>query len=339
MYNLRFTASTLKLLLDFKQSSALYPSSELMLLFADLLVVSEQIEIERFLALHAYEYFYAGKRLRPSLVDFQAWVHIWTETTDPQIIKVEIVDSAGLSLWSAYVIAVAREVLERKSLSYRFRLKFPKYLKSEWLKSTDSTGLKTKSSSKHLSVLIAADLVGAEEEVADKDESETSLEIKPKKDSAGLLAFAQKRAATVLETSSKKVRFLPPGRMYKHQKTFRVGADVSTPVRMVFYKHHGQVRPSYYGVKKMGPVFPRTRCSVKKILPDEEYLYDSDEEWVEGDGESIGEESFESDEDEDEDAGWIEPDNTNEALFRRGQLPRIDYPVCQEYPLDEACAD
>lgn len=311
MYNLRFSVYALKLLIEFKHSKEMFPSSELLLLFADLLMLPDtSLDPAEYLARESFEYFYSGKRNGLDFEEFSKRINEWSVQNKVKIISAQIHTADKNISSTAFFIVADNSVALKINAIQKMRLECRKMIA---MYQKERLCIKKK-----LFVDISEDIIdGASEEVlAGK----------------GMLAFATKRGADNL-FPQKRTKTVAYGKMYKNAKTLRVDPRIQNKVRMVFYKLHFQVRPAYYNIKVPSP-YKNRRNSLAKLLLEHEYENNSDEEWIEGDGEDIEEESFESDEDEEGDQEWIEPD-AEYAIFRKGQLPRIDYPYCREYALSE----
>ncbi|KAI5125401.1 hypothetical protein NEPAR04_0334 [Nematocida parisii] len=343
--NLRFSIDALQMLIDFKASKDIYPSRELMTLFSDLLPITSDSCLPSFLAECAYEYFYCSKQEGvPTREEFLEWTKNWMESTSARILRISlprdksVADEAGTHSITTgkqeknFLIIDSKEI-SKNSPVHKSRREFIQNLKNRQ-KETDP-------SIKRVRMSMSEDILEARKEVLKitrtpkpriKDVPiESSKSIK-----SNLLFFMTKRSTECTDKAS-NLFIKYPGIFYGNISTIRRCKEISIPTRMVFYQIHGQIRPPFYAVKDsknaLNPAHTRNSC--RKILPEEEYLYDSEEEWVEEDGESIDKDSSESDEEESEDAEWVEKD-TNELFFGKGQLPRIDYPVFTVRMVDEA---
>ncbi|OAG29915.1 hypothetical protein NEDG_01462 [Nematocida displodere] len=347
MYNSRFSTSALKMLIDFKRGKEVFPPEELMLSFVDLLSVPPRASISEHLAKESFEYFYAGKKDVPPYTRFLEWTSRWTKRAGVHHVHIEVSNQKEGICSGFSILAVESKLIAERTRACQARRGFVRSVQVAFRTILQTVGrLKVKLSEDLLHYIAPALELCPEAKAPPKPQtSQTSqtpqtsqMSQKPPKPqtSSSLLAFATKKEATEARAEA-KVKIALPGRLYPKKTTTRMVPEVAAPIRMVFFKHHGEIRPPYYNAKHPGKRL-QARNSLKKILQEEDYAYNSEEEWVEGDGESINEDSLESDDEEGEDEGWIEPD-TNEVLFTKGQLPRLDHPFCREYALDETVAE
>ncbi|KAI5188438.1 hypothetical protein NECID01_0069 [Nematocida sp. AWRm77] len=376
MHNLRFSTHALKLLLEFKRSKERFPSDGHLAMYADLLPVPVLEKIPEWLSAESFEYFYSGKAGAPALEEFTKRVEEWSACAKIRTVQVEVYsEQTGLSFVS-HVLAVDAQSVGRGSAVHRARRRFARKVGAECSRNLGisekfqvrlSENILAQSGDGRASMGEDAPEggSGSEEECENVGSANTSSnskgnskgkgntssnskgntnskgkdggknkESKPPANQQTLLSFAVKNTAESKPRALTRTRTVLPGRMQRSVGTFRVSSDVKKPVRMVFFKLHGQIRPPCYQARESRQRV-RVRNSLRKIFTDEEYLYNSEDEWVEGDGEDITDESSESYEEEEEAQEWIEED-TEEGLIRKGQLPKLDHPVCVEYPVNEA---
>ncbi|KAI5192060.1 hypothetical protein NEMIN01_1808 [Nematocida minor] len=340
--NLRFSVDTLRLLIEFKMSSDRFPDRHLMNLFCDLLPVDGVCCLLSFLAENSYEYFYSCRAAdSPSKEEFSEWVRNWMQLSGARRLKVEVSrdklktppEKEGVPAEESaptYFVVVDSTEISKNSLSYKARKKLIHEIKEKQRLFQPEK--------KRVRVSVSEDILKCAKKEAAPEESTAPEPIKEKKSApkSSLLSFITKKDEPH-EESFRKTQMKVSGIFHGNTATIRHCKEIAKPIRMVFYQIHGQVRPPYYAVKTRTSkpnVCSSRRNSVKRMLPPEDYMYDSDEEWVEGDGESIDEDSIESDEEESEDAEWVEED-TNEIFFSKGQLPRMDHPLFTVLLVDE----
>ncbi|KAI5181635.1 hypothetical protein NEOKW01_1811 [Nematocida sp. AWRm80] len=301
MFNLRYSGHALKALLEFKGSKEMYPTEEQLIMYLDLLQVPGPIINAKEIFTEAYEYFYSHKKNSILLEVFLKWITDWSTRVNLRTLKTQL-DTERI----VYLIIVDTSVISTNSRAYQCRERLTKNISSFYREVTESN--------KRIKPVYS-------ENILENTAKNAGM--------SGLLAFVKRKETTESTFETTKTRILPLGRMHKNITTFRKSSEIRTPVRMVFYKHHGQIRPAYYNIKQPRTMY--TRITIRKILPEEEYLYDSEEEWIEGDGESVDKEEQESEEEPlEEDILWIEPD-AEDNLFRKGQLPTLDHPNCYHF--------
>ncbi|KAI5171962.1 hypothetical protein NEFER03_1227 [Nematocida sp. LUAm3] len=349
MYNLRYSTHALRMLSLFKRSKEIFPPEEAVAIYVDMLEVEEHPISPFTISKDTYEYFFSGRKVYPSPQEYLEYINNWWKKYKPEQIQITISSKKAEDMHKN-VSAVAPWLIEKHTILYKFRREYTKRLKKELKKSLAHT----ENAPKRISIKYTSpiDPYALAENPLDhvyrcsmeetelledtqeslqttKKEEECAAHKKAKeKKQSGLLMFAKKRK--IEEKNKVSLRY--PGRVYKNQKTIRRSPYIRKPIRMVFIKHHQQIKPPYYHVKKQSPLI--TRSTTKKILREEEYAYDSDEEWIEGDGESIDEDSYESEEEEEGPNEWIEED-VNEVLFSRGKLPKMDHPACKHFLITE----
>lgn len=340
----------------------MFPSEPLLVLFFSHLEVQhpgKQGLGAGFLSRVSYEYFYAGKKHRPSLQEYEALLGCWLELADLYVTSIELKHRRRKEAHAVQVIQVESNRLASKTVSLLVKIQ-QAYLRDLKQAYKEELGLEK---SERVRVKIRSrvrdpfppaqrtcpfssdceniagcgigdtfrDITGSvPENITGNTGPCTPLATArlPKK---SLLVYAVKKRA---EVQNIKTHVVEPRALRRSRKSLRVPAYALNPVRMVFFKHHNQIRPPYYNVKSPLPPSFRTRVSTRRILAPEEYEYDSGTEWIEGDGENISENEAESDEEEQADEDWIEQD-ANDALFSKGQLPHMDFPCCVEYILQD----
>lgn len=338
--NLRFTVDALRLLVEFKLSSDLFPSGRLMRLFCDLLPVDVSSCLYDFITASSYEYFFSGKNGEiPSRNEFREWIGKWGETAQVRRLRIEVGNRKVRKIRkleeerSSYFVVVDGEI-DRESEMYRARKRLIEEVKEEERKNNPEI--------KRIRISLSEDILKCREKENFKEKKDSPEKEKDKNSAKilsgnNLLSFITRKHERPGEHS--RIRIRAEGVFHGPVHTVRHCKEIAKPVRMIFYQVHGEIRPSFYGVKRKKDTSKvKTRNSVKKILAEEDYMYDSEEEWIEGDGESIDKESEESIEEESEDAEWVEKD-TNEIFFSKGQLPRIDHPEFTVLTVNEVSAE
>ncbi|EHY65837.1 hypothetical protein NERG_01444 [Nematocida ausubeli] len=343
--NLRFSIDALQMLIAFKASKDIFPSKTLMNLFSDLLPIHENTCLLSFLTESAYEYFYSCRHESiPTKEEFMEWTKKWIETTHARVLKTELsrykpsdqqvgIASASQSVLQKHFVVIDNNEISTSSVSYKARRKLIDTLKSDQKENNPAI--------KRARVSLSEDILKCPKKKPLNGSTQPPTKVPPSEEhktaKTNLLSFMTKRSGEKAGLLTNGLSIKYPGRFYGKVTTIRLCKEISKPVRMVFYQIHGQIRPSFYAVKPStyAPNILHTRNTIRKILQPEEYLYDSEEEWIEEDGESIDKESEESDDDESGNAEWVEED-TNTPFFSKGQLPEIDYPLLTVLTVDES---
>ncbi|KAH9386060.1 uncharacterized protein NEMAJ01_0956 [Nematocida major] len=341
--SLRFSVDALQMLIEFKLSADVFPSKSLMNIFSDLLPVHSKCNLPAFLSECAYEYFYSGKKgPAPAKSEFLEWVAKWVEDVQARILKVKLTREAppcsagspqavqSAAAERCFVVINSEEIC-KNSKAYKARQRLLQGIKDQ--QKEENPKIKRVRMSVSEDILKCEMKSPPEKKPAAELHAPPTAAVKEAKDTkqltkSSLLSFITKKEDQK-NPCHRKIALKPLGRFYGKVETIRKCKDINKPVKMVFCRIHGQIRPPLYMLKAqrdLSRVVHASRNSTHKVLPLEEYIYDSEEEWIEGEGESIDEESEESDDEESEDAEWVEKD-TNEVFFTKGQLPRMDHPV------------
>lgn len=321
MYNLKFSPHALGALQQFKKSADVFPSDDLFILFVDLHQIWGGGDAQEAATREAYGLFYSHKKHKPEYRAFaehfekkmgeygveRIKVAVSPEAPPDANIDVHPSRRADCKIEEHYFVARGNLTPRTGELVRKFRSTFEKEL-AVYYKTTMAA-----------SVSVEAPSLGKAEVQAKAAGGETLLgyftaKRGPREKSIGGLNFG--RAAVRYGH-----RFL--GRV----DTVRKAEQMIRPTKMVFYKHHCQVRPPYYN--KAGPSRSKApRNSLRRILGDEEYEYNSDEEWVEEEGESVGTTESEEYEEEEGEHEWIE-ESKDESLLKGTHLPTMDFPQCE----------
>jgi len=318
MYSSRFSVEALRLLIEFKESEKMFPSAELLRLYADLLQLPPNCEVLETVAGASFEYFYGGRRKVPTHAEYRRHIESWIGEKRVRAVAVELLAEEE-KIGAVSVVVVGEFEAEERGPQTSAKSILERRLREEYVAQHGEES--------YISVRAAAEKAHRD---AEKKTTNNVDEIKPPK--PGILAFAVRRTDEKTGQEQQRASVREVGKLHRNMVTLRKSASVKHPVKMVYYKHHGQIRPPYYNVKESARRV-KTRWTTKKSLPEEEYEYNSEEEWIEGDGEDIGDESGESEEEEEGEMEWIESD-AGQELVRKGRLPSLDHPECRLYRFD-----
>lgn len=339
MHNMRTHPHALEGLIQFKRSTALLPCDDLIVLFTDFYRAGENPSIAVVFE-DAYNFFYSQKKQDPGYPSFSAHMGekcgvYGLHTLDVAVETPAHGEEAGegeekRTCTETYWVLNAEAVSRSSTLSPRTCELIARFRSS----------LRKKICSYHRFRYGAAVTV----HVKPGMEAECTPVGTPKKQgpaSSSLLVYlsAKKAPSPEEEEAASGPDFRNAAVRYGHMfwgkiDSMRRSEQLVQPVRMVFFKMHSQVRPPYHAKRQSRKNVQLRRDTTAKMQHVGDYGYDSDEEWIAEEGESI--DSIESEEAEEEEEGeleeWIEPDK-EEFTFSGRKLPTLDFPDCAYHPV------